>query len=148
MSNTSNREQDKNTFRKIPSLDYLYEIDPSGRYLRNSKSKRVLQQQYSYGYWVVPIHIDGKRVSIYVHELVDEVWNTQTKMGRRHKNKCTLKIVSSTETREFETRKACAEYLCKIYGKGINSMLWKLRQRRARVYDYDISYLSCAETVR
>ena len=72
MNNRSNREVE---FRKIPSLDFLYEVSEDGRIVRNVKSKHQLATDKDRGgyYRVSPV-LKGKQVHRFVHVLVAECW--------------------------------------------------------------------------
>lgn len=74
MNNDSNLE-----FRKIKSLDYLYEISEDGRIFRNVKSKKqrkiILDMHHSKtGYYAVWVLIKGKTKRCMIHHLVAECW--------------------------------------------------------------------------
>lgn len=72
MSNNSNREV---KFRKIPSLDFLYEISEDGRIIRNVKSKHQLSMEEDRGgYYRTHVMLKGKQVHRFVHVLVAECW--------------------------------------------------------------------------
>lgn len=62
-------------FRKVPSLQFLYEVSEDGRIVRNVKSKHQLAfDQDRGGYYRVNISIKGKRCHKFVHVLVAECW--------------------------------------------------------------------------
>lgn len=78
MNTNSNLE-----FRKIPSLQFLYEINSNGTIIRNVKSKKQskikLDTHHSEaGYYAVWIHVGGRKNSKtlhrMVHKLVAECW--------------------------------------------------------------------------
>lgn len=79
MKNNSNLE-----FRKIKSLNYLYEINENGTIIRNVKSKKqlkiILDHHHSQkGYYSTFIHVGGRREGNYTkrlqtHTLVAECW--------------------------------------------------------------------------
>jgi len=79
MKNNSNLE-----FRKIKSLNYLYEINENGTIIRNVKSKKQLKIILDYhhsqkGYYTTFIHVGGRREGNYtkrlqIHTLVAECW--------------------------------------------------------------------------
>lgn len=62
-------------FRKIPSLDFLYEVSEDGRIVRNVKSKHQLYMDKDWGgyYRVSPVY-KGKQIHRFVHVLVAECW--------------------------------------------------------------------------
>lgn len=62
-------------FRKVPSLQFLYEVSEDGRIVRNVKSKHQLAfDQDRGGYYRVNISIKGKHCHKFVHVLVAECW--------------------------------------------------------------------------
>ena len=71
---TSNLE-----FRKIPSLQFLYEVNCDGTIIRNARSKRCLKcYKHSHNsnteYWCLGISIKGKFKKVYLHKVVAECW--------------------------------------------------------------------------
>ena len=74
MNESSNRE-----FRKIKSLDFLYEVSEDGRIFRNVKSKKqskiILDMHHSkVGYYKTMVSIKGKRKRVMIHKVVAECW--------------------------------------------------------------------------
>lgn len=74
MNSNSNLE-----FRKIKSLDFLYEINENGTIFRNVKSKKQnkikLDMHHSeYGYYVTFCRFKGKPKRIIIHQAVAECW--------------------------------------------------------------------------
>lgn len=77
--NNSNLE-----FRKIKSLNYLYEINENGTIFRNVKSKKQLKIKLDYhhsqkGYYVTFVHLGGrgpnrKIIRCMIHRIVAECW--------------------------------------------------------------------------
>ena len=71
-------------FRKIKSLNFLYEINENGTIFRNVKSKKQLKIKLDYhhskqGYYVTFVHIGGrsknsKIVRVMIHRAVAECW--------------------------------------------------------------------------
>jgi hypothetical protein len=66
-------------FRKIKSLDYLYEVSEDGRIFRNVKSKKqqkiVLDMHHSKtGYYAVWVCIKNKMRRVMIHKAVAECW--------------------------------------------------------------------------
>ena len=81
MNNNSNLE-----FRKVKSLDFLYEVNENGTIFRNVKSKKqskiVLDMHHSKkGYYKTSVHFKGKTKRIMLHTVVAECW-----LGERPKN--------------------------------------------------------------
>lgn len=73
----SNLESDE--FRKIKSLEFLYEINYNGTIFRNVKSKKQLKITLDFhhsekGYYFVWPHVKGKLYRRSVHSLVAECW--------------------------------------------------------------------------
>ena len=81
MNKSSNRESvNKIEFRKIKSLQYLYEISEDGRMIRNVKSKKYLKvfkderaSSWS-GYWKTQVNIKGHIQKVLMHVAVAECW--------------------------------------------------------------------------
>lgn len=74
MGNNSNLE-----FRKIKSLEFLYEVSEDGRIFRNVKSKKqnkiVLDMHHSKsGYYKTMVNIKGKSKRVMIHKVVAECW--------------------------------------------------------------------------
>jgi len=78
MNTNSNLE-----FRKIPSLNYLYEINSNGTIIRNVKSKKQLlikldMHHSKSGYYTTFVHNksinDGKNTRVMIHQAVAECW--------------------------------------------------------------------------
>jgi hypothetical protein len=74
MNNNSNLE-----FRKIKSLNFLYEISEDGRIFRNVKSKKqrkiILDMHHSKtGYYAVWVCIKGRTKRCMIHSLIAECW--------------------------------------------------------------------------
>ncbi len=76
--NNSNLE-----FRKIKSLNFLYEINENGTIFRNVKSKKQLKIKLDYhhstsGYYVTFVHLGGRKnskiVRCMIHKMVAECW--------------------------------------------------------------------------
>ena len=78
------RTNAKLEFRKIKSLNYLYEINENGTIFRNVKSKKQLKikldyHHSDYGYYVTFVHIGGRSKNAYtkrvmIHRAVAECW--------------------------------------------------------------------------
>ena len=74
MSNHINRE-----FRKIKSLNFLYEVNDDGTVLRNVKSKKHIKIVLDYhrsknGYYMAFVNIKGKVRRVPIHRVVAECW--------------------------------------------------------------------------
>ena len=76
--NNSNLE-----FRKIKSLNFLYEVNENGTIFRNVKSKKQLKIKLDYhhskiGYYMTMVHNksinDGKPKRVMIHRIVAECW--------------------------------------------------------------------------
>lgn len=66
-------------FRKIKSLDFLYEISEDGRIFRNAKSKKQIKifldmHHSDKGYYTAFICFKGKVTRCTIHKLVAECW--------------------------------------------------------------------------
>lgn len=76
--NNSNLE-----FRKIPSLNFLYEINENGTIFRNVKSKKQLKIKLDMhhsktGYYMTLVHLGGRKSPVtkrvMIHKVVAECW--------------------------------------------------------------------------
>lgn len=72
--NNSNLE-----FRKIPSLEFLYEVNENGTIIRNVKSKRHLKciKKHHNGpteYWCTQVNIKHRIRKVFLHRVVAECW--------------------------------------------------------------------------
>ena len=79
--NNSNRE-----FRKIPSLDFLYEVNDNGTIIRNVKSKRHLKcfkkcHNSNTEYWCTQVNIKHHVRKVFLHRVVAECWLGQRPEG-------------------------------------------------------------------
>lgn len=71
-------------FRKIPSLNFLYEVNENGTIVRNVKSKKQLKIKLDYhhsdkGYYVTFVHLGGRTANqrtkrVMIHRIVAECW--------------------------------------------------------------------------
>lgn len=109
MNNRSNREVE---FRKIPSLNFLYEVSEDGRIVRNVKSKHHLaMDQDRGGYYRVSPMLKGKQVHRFVHVLVAECWRGERPDGyeidhidRNRKNNHFTNLRYVTRTQNHKNR--------------------------------------------
>ena len=171
----SNLEQDK-VFRKVKSLQFLYEVDRTGRIVRNIKSKKqLLQRKNDQGYYFVTVCIKGEVKPVTIHSIVAEAWigkkpegyeiehidrditnnhytnlryviHSENKLHGIINFKHPIKITSADDNKTFETMKECTIYIAEKYNKNYETVRFKLSKRRRHIYDYDIQYLPCAET--
>lgn len=77
------KENSNLEFRKIKSLNYLYEINENGTIFRNVKSKKQLKikldkHHSKYGYYVTFVHLGRRKNSkikrCMIHKIVAECW--------------------------------------------------------------------------
>lgn len=76
MSGSSNLELE---YRKIPSLQFLYEVNGNGTVIRNVKSKRHLKlfrtcHNSRTEYWCTQVNIKRHIRKVFVHRVVAECW--------------------------------------------------------------------------
>ena len=67
-------------FRKIPSLQFLYEVNSNGTIIRNVKSKRDLKlfkksHNSNTQYWCTQVNIKKHIRKVFVHRVVAECWH-------------------------------------------------------------------------
>ena len=192
--NNSNLE-----FRKVKSLDFLYEVNENGTILRNVKSKRQIRIKIDThhslsGYYVSFVNIKGRIKRVTIYKIVAECWLGDCPEGLQvdHKDRNSLnndyrnlryvthskqmknrvlsqriisqaitnclnwtmtyiaksvEITNGKETLKFQSVTQCAKYLGEKYDKTTEAMRFRLKERRKRIFDYDITYLN-AETKR
>lgn len=66
-------------FRKIKSLQFLYEVNANGTIFRNVKSKKQLKIKLDFhhsqkGYYCTFVNIKGKCIRVMIHSVVAECW--------------------------------------------------------------------------
>lgn len=79
MKDNSNLEVNKQEFRKIPSLYFLYEVNSDGTIIRNVKSKRHLKifkksHNSNTEYWCTQVNIKKHIRKVFLHRVVAECW--------------------------------------------------------------------------
>ena len=162
----ANRESSNIEFRKVKSLQFLYEVSSDGRVIRNVKSKKHLRQyRDSQGFWLVSGKIKGNLFYRTVCSIVSECWlgdmpngyrieyidgnknNNHYKNFRYVKIDTTVcknqpvRIVKENESNTFNTLQDCAKYLSNITGSTYNSIKSRLCKRRRFILGYTIEYI-------
>ena len=170
----ANLESDRE-YRKIPSLNFLYEITCDGKKIRNARSKRHLScHKNNQGYYITDVCISGKKRGVTIHSLVAECWlgskpegyeidhidkdktnnhytnlryvtHSENNLNRVMTWKRPVRIVGLGENITFDSIKACTNYLTEKYNKTFGSIRGKFSKHRHRIFDYDVIYLN-AET--
>ena len=135
MSN-SNRE-----FRKIPSLNFLYEVSKDGRSFRNVKSKKEskILVDYSHsekGCRYTFVNIKGYKQRISITKVVAETFTNQSKDIVQH----VYLINKEGEEIYFDSKAAVARTLAKEYGVSVEQIRSKLKKKRSHIYGYDVRY--------
>lgn len=189
-------------FRKIPSLNFLYEINENGTIIRNVKSKKQLKIKLDLhhsktGYYVTFVNytLNGIRKNrrVMIHRIVAECWHGKCPEGyevdhidrnSRNNDYRNLRYVTKSEQMRnrdhsrisktgsqnlhnarmirakpvkihrdeigdviFISIADCARYLAEEYNVNFEHIRAKLKDKRKKVYDYEVFYLN-AETVR
>lgn len=165
MKNNSNLEM-----RKIPSLQFLYEISEDGRILRNVKSKKQLKPRLNNrGYYFVGFCIKGIRQWRTIHSLVAECWlgncpdgyeidhidrnkinnnyrnlryvtHSQNNLNKDKLGNKSVIITYQNETLYFGKLKDVAIYISKIKNKPYGTIRWKLSKKRKYIEGFNIKY--------
>lgn len=139
----SNRE-----FRKIPSLNFLYEVSEDGRSFRNVKSKKekkiLVDYQYSEkGHRYTFVTIKGRVQRVSIAKVVAETFNKLNVEGidqnSNTKHHVCLINKEGKET-HFESKTAAAIALAKEYDTSIDHIRSKLKKKRSHIYGYDVRY--------
>lgn len=158
-------------FRKVPSLDYLFEISEDGRILRNIKSKKQ-QRQYldKDGYYYVTIIKKHTRKQPKIHQLVAECFLgprpdnceidhiDRNKINNHygnlryvsHKENCINRDMSNVgyignkvyvNEKEFDSFTAAARYISTQTGTPVNTLRHYFKCRRKYISGFNIRYL-------
>ena len=133
---SSNRE-----FRKIPSLNFLYEVSEDGRNFRNVKSKKekkiLVDYQYSEkGHRYTFVTIKGRVQRVSIAKVVAETFNKLNVEGIEQKSNAKHHVcLIDKEGKEthFESKTAAAISLAKEYDTSIEHMRSKLK-KNAHMY--------------
>lgn len=132
----SNRE-----FRKIPSLNFLYEVSKDGRSFRNVKSKKESKILVNYshsekGYRYAFVNIKGYKQRVSITKVVSETFTSQLKDVVQH----VCLINKEGEEIYFESKAAAARELAKEYCVSVEQIRSKLKKKRSHIYGYDVRY--------
>ena len=141
----SNRE-----FRKIPSLNFLYEVSKDGRSFRNVKSKKEskilvdychLEKVYRYTF----VNIKGHTQKVSISKVVSETFGYNPEDIKDHDTINDTKkhvYLTNKEGKEFyfESKASVARVLAEEYGTSIEHIRSKLKKKRSHIYGYDVRY--------
>lgn len=118
-------------FRKIPSLDFMYEISEDGRIFRNVKSKKQLKiEDGPIGYHVY-VSIKGQVLDVLVSDILREVDTTISQV-----------IISKDQSQwTFPSIRSSASWLSQTLSKDPESIRSKMKKRRSHIYGFDVKYL-------
>ena len=144
MSN-SNRE-----FRKIPSLNFLYEVSKDGRSFRNVKSKKEskilvdychLEKVYRYTF----VNIKGHTQKVSISKVVSETFGHNPEDIKDYNTINDTKkhvYLTNKEGKEicFDSKAAAARALADEYGTSVEHIRSKLKKKRSHIYGYDVRY--------
>jgi hypothetical protein len=150
-------------FRKIKSLNFLYEVNENGTIFRNVKSKKQNKIEFSKdGYYITFCKFKGKLTKVIIHDIVAECWlsNHNSELEIRHIDgnvrnnhytnlrcitKKPVKIIKGNFEKTFESIAETSRYLSNILGGKPESYRYRLKRRSKYIEGYDIIYLN-AET--
>ena len=159
MNTNSNLE-----FRKIKSLDYLYEINENGTILRNVKSKKQVRIFLNFlDMYSAVVTIKGIDEFVFVQDLVAECWLGDEPEGcfieyidrNRHNNHYTnLRYVCHHKTTkpvtliderdggsyDFDSYYEASKFLESQYDTTFERMRAKFKDHRKHIYDFDVFY--------
>ena len=134
MKNNSNLE-----FRKIKSLNYLYEINENGTILRNIKSKKQLKifldkHHSKQGYFMSFVSIKGKVKRLTIHKLVAECW-----LGERPEGYVIDHIDRNTKNNHYSNLRYCTvseNMKNRVLGEHV------IKQATKNCYEYTMKYVA------
>lgn len=124
-------------WQPIPSLNNLYEINPSG-VLRNALTKHVLTVQTSSHFRGYVVTIDGKSVSRSVKTLLWEAHGITHKLP--HCVPVATTISKGAERLYFPTFAELARFFVRSLNKKFDSVRRQLQKRPATIYGWNITY--------
>ena len=141
----SNRE-----FRKIPSLNFLYEVSKDGRSFRNVKSKKEskilvdychLEKVYLYTF----VSIKGHTQKVSISKVVSETFGHNPEDIKDYNTLNDTKkhvYLTNKEGKEifFDSKAAAARALAEEYDTSIEHIRSKLKKKRSHIYGYDVRY--------
>ena len=141
----SNRE-----FRKIPSLNFLYEVSKDGRSFRNVKSKKEskilvdychLEKVYLYTF----VNIKGHTQKVSISKVVSETFGHNPEDIKDYNTLNDTKkhvYLTNKEGKEifFDSKAAAARALAEEYDTSIEHIRSKLKKKRSHIYGYDVRY--------
>ena len=165
-SSVANLESDKSTFRKIKSLQYLYEINGDGTILRNVKSKKQLKifldfQHSKSGYYTSFCCIKGVVKRLSIHKLVAECFIGDCPDGlevdhidrnTRNNNWHNLRYVNHSQQiadisiktcvdgKVFASMSKAARYIGSIEMVKPEKVRQKMKSRRKFIFGHNVSY--------
>ena len=141
----SNRE-----FRKIPSLNFLYEVSKDGRSFRNVKSKKEKKILVDYhhsekGYRYTFVNIKGHIQKVSITRVVVETFGYDPEDIKDHDTLNDTKkhvYLTNKEGEEiyFDSKTAVARALAEEYSTSIEHIRSKLKKKRSHIYGYDVRY--------
>ena len=141
----SNRE-----FRKIPSLNFLYEVSKDGRSFRNVKSKKEKKILVDYChsekvYRYTFVNIKGHTQKVSISKVVSETFGYNLEDIKDHDTLNDTKkhvYLTNKEGKEifFDSKAAAARALAEEYGTSVEHIRSKLKKKRSHIYGYDVRY--------
>lgn len=163
MNNLSNSKSSNLEFRKIKSLDFLYEINSNGTILRNVKSKKqlkiVLDMHHSVkGYYRSMCRFHGVTKRLMIHRLVAECWLGDCPEGlevdhidrNTHNNdyrnlryvdgKVNIKKPVRVNNIYFESHRAGSKYIADQLGVDSESIRSRMKKKRKNILGFEIEY--------
>ena len=151
-------------FRKIKSLQFLYEINNNGTILRNVKSKKhiLIQLDSTKQYYIAYVYIKGNIQCVFIHEIIAECWlgkkyvqfhiehidknshNNDYRNLRYVINKQPLYhkvcLIKDKRQYQFNSYRQASIYIAKILNINVETVRKKFKQKRKCIYDYKIVY--------
>lgn len=122
-------------FRKIKSLNFLYEISEDGMIVRNVKSKKRVSHRWNFNTYemIGIVKIKGSEIEFSFYDVFKECWPSK-------KERKEIIIKNKNEFCSFSSKKECAIFISKKYNTSYETVRQKLKKKRSHIYDYDIIY--------
>lgn len=124
-------------FSPIPSLDYMYEINPHGK-IRNAKTKRLVKMFTRGNYDFSRLNIKGKNYTGSVKKLLWEVYGIIPEKIPRQPVGVTLQ--KDNFGRFFQNAATAAKFLSPLVYLSVHTVAQYFYKRRKELYGWQVIY--------